>query len=927
MLLPLQGSARASGAQQVDPVEALLAELAPEERVGQLFLITFEGATLEDESPILSLIRDWHIAGVVLQAKNDNFTPSPGTASALSELTSGLQQSEYEASLSDEMSIEGRAVERSPTYIPLLIAVSDSEIDAPLSRLIPEMSNLPSQMAIGATWDQNLARDTGDVLGRELEALGVNMLLGPSLDVLEDPAFGVPGDLGVNTFGGDPFWVSEMGEAYVDGLHSGSLGRLAVIAKHFPGHGGSDRPLAEQVSTVRKSLEQLMQIELPPFFRVTSGAPGSDGLIVDGLLTSHTRYQGFQGNIRAQTRPISLDPDAYLQLMSLEPLATWRAAGGVTVSDSLGSQAIRRFRELTAQRFNAQLVARDALLAGNDLLYLSDFQDPNDPDELTTIRSTMQFFAQKYREDPIFAQRVDDAVRRVLRLKLRLYGGAFLPARVEPSTAGITALGRSNEAAFSVARRAATLINPATSELRERVGSPQQLGERIVFFTDVRMLTRCSYCPSEPTIGLTAIENRIISLYGPGASGQVGTWNLRSFSMADLANYLGDPPPSNPVLPIFAAEEVDEAVRGADWLIFAVLNMSDDVYGADALKQFIDLRPALAQDARVVVLGFDVPYGLDATTMSNVDVYYALYAATSPFYDVAVRLLFEELSPQGASPVSVPGVGYNLIEVLQPDPAQVISLRIRGSGGEATPTAREGLSQGSQVTVETGVIRDRNGHPVPDNTPVEFILRYPSENITQTLVSVTAGGVGQATFRLDRLGLLNIEAHSDPALRSDVLTLDVQEGVPAFPTVIAPTPLPTETAVPIPTVPAIETPDLEAPIEESRQDGSANSLGWSHLLLGMVAWAVVAGGGYYLEFRRRRQAQRAVRLGLVGTIGALLAYNYLALGLPGSQIVMPAYAHFATVGFSLLGGGLAVLAYRQIEGRRSGKRGGRGNHE
>jgi beta-N-acetylhexosaminidase len=106
-------------------------------------------------------------------------------------------------------------------------------------------------MAIGATWVPDLARQVGFVAGSELSALGINLLLGPSLDVLESPRE-QGGDLGVRSFGGDPFWVGEMGKAYISGVHEGSTGRIAVISKHFPGYGSSDRLPEEEVATVRK---------------------------------------------------------------------------------------------------------------------------------------------------------------------------------------------------------------------------------------------------------------------------------------------------------------------------------------------------------------------------------------------------------------------------------------------------------------------------------------------------------------------------------------------------------------------------------------------------------------------------------------------------------------------------------------------------
>ena len=235
-------------------------------------------------------------------------------------------------------------------------------------------------MAIGATWQPDLATQAGDILGQELSSLGINLLLGPSLDILENPGPDKTGDLATRTFGGDPFWVGEMAGAFIRGVHDGSNNRIAVIGKYFPGRGSSDRPPEEEIATIRKTLEQLKQIELAPFFAVTGDASDSASQ-VDGLLTSHIRYQGLQGNIRATTRPISFDTQAFEQLISLPAFQTWRSDGGMMVSDSLGSRAVRLFYDPSGQTFNARFVARDALLAGNDLLYLGNFIGSDDPDQ------------------------------------------------------------------------------------------------------------------------------------------------------------------------------------------------------------------------------------------------------------------------------------------------------------------------------------------------------------------------------------------------------------------------------------------------------------------------------------------------------------------------------------------------------------------
>jgi beta-N-acetylhexosaminidase len=167
----------------------------------------------------------------------------------------------------------------------------------------------------------------------------------------------------------------------------------AVIAKHFPGLGSADRSADEEISTIRKTLEELKSIELSPFFAVTGGAPDSEST-VDGLLASHIRYQGLQGNIRSTTKPITFDQQAFNLVMQLPQLESWRANGGLIISDDLGSPAVRDFYQLTDQRFDiTRRVALEALLAGNDLLYVSDFSSGTS-NSYDSAKQTIEFFTQ-----------------------------------------------------------------------------------------------------------------------------------------------------------------------------------------------------------------------------------------------------------------------------------------------------------------------------------------------------------------------------------------------------------------------------------------------------------------------------------------------------------------------------------------------------
>ena len=71
------------------------------------------------------------------------------------------------------------------------------ERDRPAPRFAAGTTPLPSQMAVGATWNPAYARTVGQIAGTELDAMGINLLLGPALDVAQQPPAGRTLDLGV----------------------------------------------------------------------------------------------------------------------------------------------------------------------------------------------------------------------------------------------------------------------------------------------------------------------------------------------------------------------------------------------------------------------------------------------------------------------------------------------------------------------------------------------------------------------------------------------------------------------------------------------------------------------------------------------------------------------------------------------------------
>lgn len=859
--------------------------MTPEERVGQLFLVTMYGTDTGENSAIYNLIANHHVGGVILLAANDNFIEAPDTVTAAHQLIADLQGIEWDASHANPSAAQA--------YVPLFIGISQEGDGTPDDQILNGLTPLPNEMAIGATWKTENAQQVGQVMGAELSAIGFNLFLGPSLDVVDAPNPAARSDLGTRVFGGDPYWVGKMGQAYIAGLHSGSNGRMLAIAKHFPGRGGSDRSPEDEVATVRKSLEQLKQVELSPFFAVTNA---SDPLaLADGLLVSHIRYQGFQGNIRATTRPVSFDASALSTILTLPQFGAWRANGGLIVSDDLGSRAVRDFYALNGESFSPRLVARDAFLAGNDLLYLGNIRaDELDNPAAATLR-ILDAFAQEYRNDPIFARLVDAAVTRILIHKLRMYPSLEFQDILPPASA-LSSLGAGGQVSFDIALSAATLISPDPQELNTILPSPPTTSDRIVFLTDVMPYKQCSSCPEHGSPAEDALQKAVLRLYGPDGSGQVLRSRTSAFSFKELQDLLDGKADTN----------IEISLINASWIVISLTDVGRNQI--NLLRRFFSERPNLIRNKEVILFSFTAPYYLDATDISKLTAYYTLYSKQPPFIDVAARLLFQQISLQGASPVSIPAVGYDLITQTSPDPTQIIPLRLDQeepplSVEESTltplPTVTPFYKIGASISVRAGPLLDRNRHIVPDGTVVRFTMSTSDETgtILKQVEATTVDGVARASFVVEKPGKVELRAASEPALVSEVLQFDAtSSGVVV--TVVASE----ATRTPEPVTP---TPTLAPENSFISPQGYPRAALWFIVLLGILGSALLT----LWAVSRVISLQWGVRFALLVMIGGLAAYNYLALGFPRAQawVASPSGGAFGVLLFTLAGEAFAAI--------------------
>jgi beta-N-acetylhexosaminidase len=945
-----------------DQVKTLIAGMSVQQRIGQLFVVGFPGNITAPSADIADLIVNYHIGGVLLRAANDNFNNAqtdPSPPQQVAQLANALQtlaltRPSAGANLNVTITPSPETTEAAPAAsptpaptntpppplpaIPLFIAMagdSDTRPRAELSELTQNVTILPSQMANGATWKPENARISGEIFGREHAQMGVNVLFGPMLDVMDVPKPNTPGDLGVSVFGGDPFWVGRMSAAYVTGVHRGSEGRIAVVAKNFPGLGSSDRDVRDEIPTVQKSLEQLKQIELAPFFAVMRGNAEDEGT-VDGLLVSHIRYRGFQGNIRASTRPVSLDPQAYQALMTLPETAEWRNSGGVTFSDSLGARSVRRFYDPMEASFNARRIAQEAFVAGNDVLVLDTFGLTKEwPEQLANIKDAIRFFQTRYVEDPNFAARVDDSLQRILSLKLRLNKGNINSANILVDDAAAGQMPPQTSVVNNIAKQSITLLAPSQRDLPVVLPNAPTKDDTIVFITDDRQLRDCAQCEPYPAVPKTAMEEIALNLYGPRTTGQVDPARVSSFTFSDLIDYntqasavvTGTPEagsvstpdassvtPDSNAAPTAEPLRIQSAIERSTWIVIAMIDTNPIITPTQALRTFLSQSADTLKDKRVIVFALGAPYYLDATEVSKVTAYFGVYSRQPAFLEAALRALFGEFVPTGKSPVSVPALNYALINVTAPDPAQVIPLTTGDalSGTQSTPEPLV-LKMGDRLRLRAGPIVDLNGNLVPDGTEVQFILSYPAERVEQRQEAVnTRDGIAETTIALEREGKLEIRAEADPALTSFVVRVDTGNSTQIE--TIKPTLAPTDTPIPVPTA-VTERPTAAATAAPAPADGAgdgstptrATITGFLLTFVGLflIGFSVFAVLAQDTSIGLGVNARLRIAIG-VWLLGWLI-YAMAALGLPGMRWMTNLLGWAGSVVFTILLTVAAVL--------------------
>ena len=358
--------------------------------VGERLMIGLPGATLRDDD--VWLFRDTRAAGLILYRRNFE---SPH---ALRTLLSGLE------------SALGRR----------LLVATDHE-GGRIVMLGGGVTIFPDNLAVGTAGEESFAFKEGLLEARELRRLGVDLNLGPCLDVLTER---YSPNIGIRSYGKDPQLVARYGGARIRGM---ARGDLSACPKHFPGKGHSPLDAHLRLPTIDSDWDEMHAVHLVPFFSALEAG-------VESVMTSHPVYPKLD--------PAGV-PATFSRLIVHDYLRVEVGFRGVIVSDDLEMGAVAETCPIGEATVRA---AR----AGHDLLLVCHTEPAQ--------RAAAAALVDAYRAGRLPRHELEPAAARVRALRerrsARFADGAAVP---EPDGEPL---------AKAIATRAVTEFGPGARQIR-----------------------------------------------------------------------------------------------------------------------------------------------------------------------------------------------------------------------------------------------------------------------------------------------------------------------------------------------------------------------------------------------------------------------------------------------------------------------------
>lgn len=302
--------------------------------------------------------------------------------------------------------LQRAAVEQSRLKIPLLFG---------FDVIHGYRTIFPVPLAEAASWDPATVERAAAVAAAEAAAAGVRWTFAPMVDIARDPRWGRI----VEGAGEDPYLGSVMARARVQGFQGRNYGapdKVVACAKHWVGYGAAEG--GRDYDTTDISEGRLREVYFPPFKAALDAGVGT-------FMSAFNDLNGV---------PASANPFTLTKVLRGE----WKFDGFVVSDYESVKELINH--GLAADEAEA---ARSALNAGVDMEMVS--------------RLYGKYAPQLIGEDKLSQATIDNAVRRILRIKFRL--GLFDKPYADEAHEQATILSRANvETAREVAARSIVLL-------------------------------------------------------------------------------------------------------------------------------------------------------------------------------------------------------------------------------------------------------------------------------------------------------------------------------------------------------------------------------------------------------------------------------------------------------------------------------------
>lgn len=288
-----------------------------------------------------------------------------------------------------------------------LPAVISGDLEAGAGKMIIGCTRLPSQMALAAVDDSDVAYQFGRATAIEARSCGIQWVFSPVADISAHPDSPI---VNTRSFGSFPDTVKKMAAAMTAGLQENGV---CATAKHFPGDGFDYRD--QHLITSRNPLEQeeYMAVFGSVYKELIEKGIGS-------IMVGHIALPSFESKNGGTLIPASISPDIVQGLLR-EKLGF----EGVIISDALDMRGLRSARVKGSY-------AVEVFKAGVDMLLFAD------------LREDFDALKAAYEKGEISEERINESVLRILTLKtsLSLTEPPQLEKLSEETTTEFRALGR-----------------------------------------------------------------------------------------------------------------------------------------------------------------------------------------------------------------------------------------------------------------------------------------------------------------------------------------------------------------------------------------------------------------------------------------------------------------------------------------------------